>query len=83
MAIREEDELSAEVRALTLEGFLALPFRFERRRYGTQFYCWVYVTMPSGDSLSLGDPWPQLTPKKSEILQAMRNEWNSEREEAA
>lgn len=41
-------------------------FRFERRRYGNATYTWAEVK--HGDAwLSCGDPWPCVTPKRSEL----------------
>lgn len=49
---------------------------FERRRYGPRssptFYTWVYLQTGPDDWVSLGDPWPVLNPKRSEILDAIR-----------
>ena len=39
---------------------------FERRRYGTTTYTWVSVKLGE-DWVSLGDPWPCITPKKVEV----------------
>ena len=52
-----------------IEGF---EFRFERRRYGRQFYTWAYVKAPDGQWLMLGDPWPCSVPKRSELVEAAR-----------
>jgi hypothetical protein len=41
-------------------------FSFKRRRYGRTTYTWAFVKYGS-DWLSLGDPWPCLTPKRSEL----------------
>ena len=41
-------------------------FRFDRRRYGNTTYTWVEVRY-GDDWLSLGDPWPCVTPKLSEL----------------
>jgi hypothetical protein len=43
---------------------------FERRRYGRTTYTWVYVNL-DGRWVSLGDPWPCVTPKRSEIREAV------------
>jgi hypothetical protein len=47
--------------------------RFERRRYGRTTYTWVYVKL-NGEWVSLGDPWPCITPKMSEIATAIQKE---------
>ena len=44
-------------------------FRFDRRRYGNTTYTWVEVKH-NDEWLSLGDPWPCVTPKRSELKQA-------------
>ncbi len=50
-----------------------LTFSFHRRRYGKkQFYTWAYIKGPDGSPLSLGDPWPCVNPKKSELIEAAR-----------
>lgn len=50
---------------------------FERRRYGTTTYTWVYATPQNGTpSFDLGDPWPCITPKRAEIEASIRNEEN-------
>jgi hypothetical protein len=38
-----------------------------RRRYGSLTYTWVSVRL-CGQWVSLGDPWPCITPKKTEVL---------------
>lgn len=44
-------------------------FRFTRRRYGSQTYTWVEVRF--GDQwLDCGDPWPCITPKRQELIDA-------------
>lgn len=44
-------------------------YRFTRRRYGNTTYTWAEVNH-GGDFYSLGDPWPCITPKKSELIEA-------------
>lgn len=44
-------------------------FSFERRRYGSTTYTWVYLNR-GADRVSLGDPWPCVTPKRSELIAA-------------
>lgn len=42
-------------------------FRFDRRRYGSVTYTWAEVRL--GDAwLSLGDPWPAINWKRSELI---------------
>lgn len=40
--------------------------RFTRRRYGSTTYTWVEALI-DGQWVELGDPWPCVTPKRSEI----------------
>lgn len=43
--------------------------RFERRRYSNVTYTWAEVKL--GDYwISLGDPWPCITPKRTELADA-------------
>lgn len=42
-------------------------FRYTRRRYGTTTYTWVEAQI-GGEWVSLGDPWPAVTPKRREML---------------
>lgn len=42
------------------------PIWFTRRRYGRQTYTWVHVLV-NGQLVDLGDPWPCINPKRSEI----------------
>ena len=46
-------------------------FDFARRRYGNTTYTWAYV-MHNGQRLSLGDPWPCVRPKQSELEAAAK-----------
>jgi hypothetical protein len=41
-------------------------YYFERRRYGTQTYTWAWVEYV-GEYLPLGDPYPAINWKKSEL----------------
>lgn len=61
--------------SMTLEAFLRLPTKVERRTYRMgnarrTTYTWVYVVLPSGDVVSLGDPWPVRNPPASEVRTA-------------
>ena len=47
-----------------------MKLQFERRRYGRATYTWVYAEI-NGKMVSLGDPWPCITPKRSEIEKAV------------
>lgn len=49
-----------------------LKFRFERRRYDGCTYTWAFVCDQQGNWISLGDPWPCLTPKHSELIASAR-----------
>jgi len=40
--------------------------RFERRRYSNVTYTWAEVKL-GDDWISLGDPWPCITPKRKEL----------------
>lgn len=44
--------------------------QYHRRRYGTVTYTWVYAVI-DGDLVQLGDPWPAVVPKKSEVAAAV------------
>lgn len=47
-------------------------FRFTRRRYGKTTYTWAEVKY--GDRwLSLGDPWPAVNWRRSELIKAAEN----------
>lgn len=46
---------------------------FERRRYGKTTFTWVSVQPSQGTLFDLGDPWPVLNPKRTEIEAAIRN----------
>lgn len=47
----------------------------ERRRYDTTTYTWVYARLNEGETweqwVSLGDPWPCITPKLSEVRESL------------
>jgi hypothetical protein len=45
--------------------------RLERRRYGRGFYAWAYVICVDGSEISLGDPWPCASPRRSELAAAV------------
>lgn len=45
---------------------MSLEFKLTRRKYGHKTYTWAYV-LYNGAWVSLGDPWPCITPKKSEL----------------
>lgn len=48
-----------------------VPVSFERRSYGRSvMYCWVEAHL-DGRWVSLGDPWPCITPRKSELADAI------------
>jgi hypothetical protein len=53
---------------ITGEDF-PLTFHFERRRYGTSFYCWAYV-LNGREQVSLGDPWPGSQWPRRELMPA-------------
>jgi hypothetical protein len=57
------------------------PLRFERRRYGSTTYTWVEAEI-GGEWVSLGDPWPCITPKRSEIEAACADAWARRQGEA-
>lgn len=44
-----------------------------RRRYGNTTYTWVHIVTGPDSSATLGDPWPCITPKRSELIQAIRH----------
>jgi hypothetical protein len=43
---------------------------YNRRRYGSITYTWVFVDI-NGYLKQLGDPWPCIRPKRSEIIDAI------------
>lgn len=47
-----------------------LHIRFDRRRYGNTTYTWAEIKCGGDLWLSLGDPWPCATPKRSELISA-------------
>lgn len=48
-----------------------VPVSFERRSYGRGvMYCWAEAHL-DGSWESLGDPWPCITPRKSELVEAI------------
>lgn len=50
---------------------LGKPVWFTRRRYGTRTFTWVQTDI-GGTLRDLGDPWPCITPKRTEMEDAMR-----------
>lgn len=50
---------------------------FSRRRYGNVTYTWVYASSENHKNVSLGDPWPAITPKRLEIEAVIINKINS------
>ena len=57
---------------MTTASILGLNVSFTRRRYGaSQWYCWVHVEL-AGQWISLGDPWPCVTPKREELERDIR-----------
>jgi len=44
-------------------------FRFTRRRYGRQWFCWAELKV-ADDWISCGDPWPKVNPSKAELVAA-------------
>jgi hypothetical protein len=42
-------------------------FRFKRRKYSSQTYTWAFVQTGPEQWESLGDPWPCVTPRVSEL----------------
>lgn len=44
---------------------------FRRRRYDTTTYTWASVAL-NQESVSLGDPWPAVTPKQREVEASLR-----------
>ena len=47
----------------------------ERRRYSNRTFTWLHVKLGNGENeadwIQLGDPWPCITPKRSEIVSAV------------
>jgi hypothetical protein len=50
---------------------VAYAVQFRRRRYGRVTYTWASVEL-AGETVSLGDPWPAVTPKRSEVQATLR-----------
>ncbi|MBY0513165.1 MAG: hypothetical protein K2P78_04545 [Gemmataceae bacterium] len=53
---------------VVIDGF---PVSFTRRRYGQTTFCWVHF-YHQGEWVWIGDPWQAVTPKFTEIAQAIR-----------
>lgn len=53
------------------ETCAGVPIRFKRRRYGGQTFTWVYAQI-EGNWIPLGDPWPCIRPKQSEVAAAIK-----------
>ncbi len=56
-----------QIQTITVDG---QTLEMERRRYGETTYTWVYL-VAHGNRLQLGDPWPVLNPKRTEIREAL------------
>jgi hypothetical protein len=52
---------------------VSIPLNVSRRRYGNTTYTWVSARSLCGKWVELGDPWPAIKPKKSEILLAIQS----------
>ena len=50
---------------------LGKPIWFTRRRYGKTTFTWVQVDI-GGTLRDLGDPWPCITPKRTEMEESLR-----------
>lgn len=53
-----------------------IAYKFTRRRYSAQTYTWIYAVRSDGKQLRNLDPWPCITPKKSELEKELLNEAN-------
>lgn len=49
-----------------------MEFQFDRRRYPGCTFTWARVRDQQGNWISLGDPWPCITPKHSELIASAR-----------
>jgi hypothetical protein len=50
-----------------------VPISYTRRRYSNTTFCWVHAYAKDVDEwIELGDPWPAVTPKRSEIAEAIK-----------
>ena len=58
--------------ATTKEVIQEHTFRFTRRRYGRQSYCWAEVLLPNGEWKDLGDPWPGVNWPKKALAESVR-----------
>lgn len=56
-------------------------FVITRRRYSNVTYSWVAYQLENGEWADVGDPWPCITPKRSEVIEAhkLHREWLSRR----
>lgn len=74
-----EVRVMAKKTEVTVEG-KTFPVRFERRRYGTgassRTFTWVEAYV-GGSWVSLGDPWPCITPARKEIEAAIAGRMES------
>lgn len=50
---------------------VAYTVRLTRRRYGRATYTWASVEL-AGETVSLGDSWPAVMPKRSEVQATLR-----------
>lgn len=59
-------------KSLLIDG-RAVEYFFRRRRYGRgQTYTWLHVHINGEWYEAAGDPWPCLTPKRTEVEAAIR-----------
>lgn len=49
-----------------VDAIVRIPLSYTRRRYGSTTYTWV-MGFISDAWVQLGDPWPCVTPRKTEI----------------
>ena len=62
--------MARDMSSMVIDGVL-YPLRYTRRKYGSKTYTWIETTI-NGENRDLGDPWPTLNPKRSEIEETLR-----------
>ena len=71
--------MARDMTSLMIDG-VQYPLRYTRRKYGSKTYTWIETTI-NDKNLDLGDPWPTINPKRSEIEETLRRYLDPPREE--
>jgi len=66
-----EEKMRKPSKSLQANG-VSYDIDYTRRRYGNVTYTWVEVRVDD-EWHHLGDPWPCITPKKSEVIREINN----------